>query len=131
MSFNIEDYLNSLPLDTKAIDISYKELTFIPDLSRFIYLEYLRCSGNLLTSLPPLNKNLKILYCCNNKLTFIPQLNDNLTSLECSFNLLTILPPLNDRLHSLYCSYNQLTELPPLNDNLTLSPLLDVLALIK
>ena len=119
MNFNIEDYLNSLPLDTTSIDVSYKGLTYLPDLSRFKQLTHLYCNHNQLTELPPLNDNLKRLNCYYNQLTELPPLNDNLECLHCYYNQLTELPPLNDNLTHLYCSFNQLTELPPLNNKLT------------
>ena len=118
MKFNIEDYLNSLPLDTTIINVSNRRLTYLPDLSRFKQLTYLYCHHNQLTELPPLNDNLKRLNCYYNQLTELPPLNDNLQELYCHYNQLTELPPLNDNLTDLYCSFNQLTELPPLNDNL-------------
>ena len=118
MEFNIEDYLNSLPLDTTEIDVSGKGLTYLPDLSRFKQLTHLYCTDNQLTSLPPLNENLTQLDCSHNKLTWLPPLNNNLEYLTCSYNHLTWLPHLNDNLQKLYCSRNQLTELPSLNDNL-------------
>ena len=118
MNFNIEDYLNSLPLDITEIDVSRRGLTYLPDLSRFKQLTHLYCSNNQLTSLPPLNENLTQLDCSHNKLTWLPPLNNNLEYLTCSDNHLTWLPHLNDNLQKLYCSRNQLTELPSLNDNL-------------
>ena len=118
MNFNIEDYLNSLPLDTTQINVSRRGLTYLPDLSRFKQLRHLNCSYNQLTVLPPLNENLTQLDCSHNKLTWLPPLNNNLEYLTCSDNHLTWLPHLNDNLQKLYCSRNQLTELPSLNDNL-------------
>ena len=118
MNFNIEEYLNLLPLDTTEINVSRKGLTYLPDLSRFKQLTHLNCSYNYLRELPPLNNKLTHLYCSDNHLTWLPHLNNNLTHLNCSSNQLTGLPPLNDNLTHLNCSDNQLTGLPPLNDNL-------------
>ena len=118
MNFNIEDYLNSLPLDTKYINISGKELTYLPDLSRFKQLIHLYCFQNQLKELPTLNDNLQELYCFQNQLTELPPLNENLQVLICNYNNLTSLPHLNDNLEFLDCCYNQLTELPTLNNNL-------------
>ena len=71
MIFDIERYLNNLPLNTKIIDLSNLNLTFLPDLSRFQELRILICCCNKLNNLPSLgkNKNLMELYCFNNKLT--------------------------------------------------------------
>jgi len=118
MNFNIETYLNSLPLYTTYIDLSNRGLTYLPDLSRFKQLTHLFCNDNKLTWLPHLNNTLTQLDCTGNKLTELPPLNDNLIQLYCSFNCLTSLPLLNNKLKHLNCSHNQLTKLPPLNNNL-------------
>jgi len=120
MNFNIEDYINSLPLDTTSIDVIHKGLTYLPDLSRFKQLIYLYCSDNLLTELPPLNNTLKVLECSLNQLTELPPLNNNLTFLECSYNQLTKLPPLNHNLQQIFCRHNEISKFPPLNNNLVI-----------
>ena len=117
-SFNIEEYINSLPDDTETIDVLNKSLTYLPSLKRFHKLKKLYCSYNQLTSLPELNDSLQELYCSNNQLTSLPELNHSLQSLYCSYNQLTSLPELNDSLQRLYCSKNQLTSLPELNHSL-------------
>lgn len=117
--FSIENYLNSLPLDITLICISDKNLTYLPDLSRFYNLQELNCNNNELTELPPLNPTLKILHCCNNLLTRLPPLNANLEQLICGDNQLTCLPYLlHTKLQRLSCYCNQLTHLPSLNSNL-------------
>ena len=63
MVFNIEEHLNKLDENIKMINISHKNLTYIPDLSRFKNLKILLCCHNRLTNLPNLNESLKILYC--------------------------------------------------------------------
>ena len=68
MNFNIEDYINSLPLDITEIDVSRRGLTYLPDLSRFKQLTQLDCSHNKLTWLPPLNNKLQILDCFKNNI---------------------------------------------------------------
>ena len=118
MTFNIETYLDSLPEDTKKINVIGKGIDHLPDLTRFKNLKYLCCSHNKLTSLPELNENLKELNCNNNKLTSLPPLNEKLNGIYCSNNQLTSLPPLNEKLKHLCCSSNKLTYLPPLNKNL-------------
>ena len=52
--FNIETYLNSLPDNTTQINISDKNVWYLPDISRFTLLEILYCDNNYLISLPPL-----------------------------------------------------------------------------
>ena len=117
-SFNIEDYINSLPEDIESIDVSGKFLTYLPSLKRFHKLKKLDCSDNQLTNLPELNHSLEWLVCFNNKLTSLPKLNDNLERLNCDENKLTSLPQLNKNLRFLYCYGNQLTSLPQLNNSL-------------
>ena len=111
MSFNIEDYLNSLPLDITEIDVSRRGLTYLPDLSRFKQLTKLDCSENQLSELPHLNDNLIYLYCSSNQLTELPPLNDNLIYLICYYNQLTELPHLNNKLQFLDCSDNNIKNI--------------------
>lgn len=116
--FNIEEYLNSLPEDIEIIDISSKNLTYIPSLKQFKYLTNLYCYNNKLTKLPELNNSLKGLYCAKNQLTQLPELNDKLQVLNCEFNLLTQLPKLNNSLQCLLAYNNPLSQLPQLNSSL-------------
>jgi len=117
--FNIEEYLNSLPDDVESIDVSHKNLTYLPDLSRFKNLEVLSCINNELTSLPILPETLLMLNCSRNKLTSFPVLNMQLIYLNCSNNQLTLFPVvLPQKLKYFGCSNNQLTSLPYLNNEL-------------
>ena len=115
---NLEDYLKSLPDIAKIIDISNRNLTIFPDLSRFTNLTNLDCSNNKLTNLPPLNANLIQLTCSDNQLECLPQLPEKLDILHCCNNLLTYLPPLNTNLRELVCCENQIQSLPPLPEKL-------------
>jgi|688.fasta_scaffold83213_5 hypothetical protein len=117
-AFNIEEYLNSLPEDIEIIDISNKNLTYIPSLKQFNNLVDLHCYNNKLTKLPELNNSLKALYCAKNQLTQLPELNDKLQVLNCEFNLLTQLPKLNSSLQYLHAYNNPLSQLPQLNNSL-------------
>jgi Leucine-rich repeat (LRR) protein len=116
--FNIESYINSLDENIEHIDVSNKNIKYIPDLSRFKNLKELYCHKNYLTSLPTLNENLETLYCYENNLIFLPVLNKNLKTLYCDNNLLTRLPILNENLVCLSCGINKLTYLPSLNEKL-------------
>ena len=118
--FYIEAFLNSLPDNIKVINVSNKNLDYIPSLSRFRQLRILNCTCNNLTSLPELNENLVILYCYNNRLSCLPPLNKKLKILRCFNNLLTSLPPLNDNLTELFCNHNELAYLPQLNKKLNI-----------
>jgi Leucine-rich repeat (LRR) protein len=118
VKFKINKYLDSLPEDTEIIDVSFKELKYLPELTRFKKLKVLVCKNNQLNALPVLNDSLEVLWCHDNQITELPDLNENLKVLLCSYNKLTKLPVLNDSLKELYCSYNKLTELPSLNEKL-------------
>ena len=69
-AFNIKEYLNSLPENTVTINVSNKNLTYIPPLNRFTNLKKLYCNNNQLTQLPQLNSSLEILNCYDNELPF-------------------------------------------------------------
>jgi Leucine-rich repeat (LRR) protein len=118
MTITIERYLNSLPEDILAIDVSNRNIISLPDLTRFKNLKTFYCSNNQLTSLPTLPQNLERLYCSNNKLTSLSTLPQNLKLLHCHFNYLPTLPTLPQNLERLQCSSNKLTSLPTLPQNL-------------
>ena len=101
MTTAVETYLNSLHEDILTIDISNKDITSLPDLTRFKNLTKLDCSYNKLTLLPTLPQNLTKLYCFHNQLISLPTLPQNLTKLYCSYNKLTLLPTLPQKLKSL------------------------------
>ena len=105
----IQPYLNSLPDDTKCINLRHKYLTELPDLSRFHSLKTLYCDHNSLTSLPQLSPSLEDLYCNNNRLTSLPPL-PGLKRLYCERNELIRLPSID--LDILWCHENNLTTLP-------------------
>jgi Leucine-rich repeat (LRR) protein len=121
--FDIESYLDSLPVHITELDVSEKKLKYLPDISRFTGLEKLFCYKNSITELPELPKNLKELTCYGNNLTKIEidELHDLIT-LDCRYNKLTKLPNLNlhKRLLYLFCSENKLKKLPELPDSLQL-----------
>lgn len=117
-AFDIENYLNSLSEDISKIDISDKDITYLPDLTRFKKLEELICCDNRLTSLPALPENLKLLDCSNNELTLLPALPENLQNLFCYNNKLTYLADLPENLELLYCFNNILISLPTLSEKL-------------
>ena len=104
--------LDSLPDDATVITLTNKNLTYIPDLSRFKKMIILHCGHNRLTSIPYF-ENLQSLSCENNQLTSL-RLNKNLNVLFCSYNRLTCLQ-LNEKLRILYCSENELTSLDTAN----------------
>lgn len=72
---DINSYINTLPLNTRYLDLSYKFKTpFLPDLSKFEELEDLRCYKMGLTSLKyDLPKSLKKIDFSDNEFDEIPQ----------------------------------------------------------
>jgi len=108
------DDFNSIQYNTKIINISMKNLDFLPNLLLFTNLQTLYCTNNNLTTLPSLPITLKILYCSDNNLTSLPDLPINLRTLQCESNKLISLPTLPSNLKSLYCTNNNLTTLPSL-----------------
>jgi Leucine-rich repeat (LRR) protein len=116
--FNIETYLNSLPDNTTQINISSKNVSYLPDISRFTLLETLYCDDNYLTTLPRLPPSLRLLSCLRNKLRSLPPLPQSLEYLFCSYNQLPYLPPLPQNLLHLYCDKTGLFSLPLLPSNL-------------
>jgi len=117
--FEIDKYLHSLLDDVEIINLSFRNLNYLPDLSRFKKLECLYCHCNL-SSLPILPENLKELYCSYNKLTSLSILPENLEKLYCGNNNLTSLPFLPKNLKTLGCYCNNLTSLPILPEKLQL-----------
>jgi Leucine-rich repeat (LRR) protein len=115
---DIEIYLNSLHDNITHMHISFLDITYFPDITRFKKLETLYCCHNKITSLPTLPENLKNLSCSYNKLTSLPTLPKNLQTLYCCFNQLTSLPNLPKNLKILNCSYNHLTSIPNAPENL-------------
>ena len=75
---NVQKFIDSLPNNVTSINLSNRDISTLPVLTRFKNLKILYCSGNQLTCLPVLNNTLEELYCYNNKLTTVPQLNENL-----------------------------------------------------
>ena len=60
------------------LDLSYKKLNELPDLSRYTNLIKLNCTGNRINNLDNLPSGLEILYCCANNLTKLDNLPYNL-----------------------------------------------------
>ena len=134
------DYIESLSLslDIREINICNKNLSILPDLSRFTclqkldcsnnqlrrldnlpsFLQVLNCSYNQITQLDNLPPSLQILYCYNNQLTRLDNFPSSLQVLNCSSNQLTQLDNLPSSLQILQCYYNQITQLDNLPSSL-------------
>lgn len=111
-NIEVEDYLDSLPSDTKKIDVSRRGITSLPSLDHFTQLEVLECCKNNLTRLPPLPNSVELISCGDNKLKTLPVLPASLLLLFCYNNKLTVIPPLPKNLRALDCQQNKLIVLP-------------------
>lgn len=83
MEFNIDLYIFSLPDNTEFINVSNKNLTYIPSLTRFTNLKKLDCRNNNLTSLPNLPNCLSVLLITNNPNLVLNTLPQNVNCLNC------------------------------------------------
>ena len=106
---DIINFIDSLPDDTKVIDLCNLNLSYIPVLTRFTKLKHLSCASNQLTYLPTLPNNLMYLNCFNNKLVSLPTLPESLIYLNCFDNNLTYFPNFPDKLIGLFCFDNPIT----------------------
>ena len=75
----------------EVLDLSNKNLTVLPDLSKYTKLKVLKCFGNQLTSLDNLPPGLLELYCGYNEITSLNNLPPRLQKLDCSYNKITSL----------------------------------------
>ena len=101
----------------EIINVSNKNLYFLPDLSGFRQVKYLYCHHNTIYQLPkfpPSFHTLIVLDCSHNNLERLPKLPVVLRQLTCSHNDLKILPKLPVGLIDLNCSGNDLSCLPTL-----------------
>ncbi len=85
---SVIDYLNSLNVNVKEINLSNKELTVLPDLSRFTNLKKLDCSFNKIKKINNLPEGLENLYCENNQIKELNNIPKSLFVLCCTNNLL-------------------------------------------
>ncbi len=101
------------------IDLWHQNLHDITGIQYFDSLRILRCNGNYLTFLPPLQQSIRELWCNSNQLTSIPSLPDSLTIFYPVANQLTSLPTLPNTITYIDCGSNLLTSLPALPTSLT------------
>jgi Leucine-rich repeat (LRR) protein len=83
MDFDIDLYIFSLPDNSDVINVSNKNLTYIPSLSRFTNLKKLDCRNNNLTSLPELPDCLSVLLISNNPNLVLNAIPQNINCLNC------------------------------------------------
>ena len=102
------DYsLKILDYTIEELDLSNKNLTVLPDLSKYINLKVLKCNDNKITNLDNLPPGLLELKCLNNKITNLDNLPPGLTILYCWNNNLTSLDNLPPGLKQLYCGNDE------------------------
>jgi len=117
-------------LNVTSLNVSYASISNLSGIQYFKNLDTLNCSGNNLTSLPPLPASLTYLDCSNNKLTSLPPLTDSvpngrvlstdpLLTLNCQNNQLHCLPLLPNGLQTLEAMGNPIACLINLPSSLT------------
>jgi Leucine-rich repeat (LRR) protein len=110
----IEAYLTSLDENIESLDISFRNLTSLPDLNRFKKLKHLNIDGNNLTEIPELPNTLLTFSCRHNQLTSLLILNlstPNLKVLDCGDNRLTVLSRLPSTIEKIFCRFNLLSKI--------------------
>ena len=115
---SVIDYLNSLNVNVKEINLSNKELTVLPDLSRFTNLKKLDCSFNKIKKINNLPEGLENLYCENNQIKELNNFPKGLKVLVCHNNKIKKLDNLPEGFEGLGCSYNEIQELNNLPNKL-------------
>ncbi|MBK7270720.1 MAG: DUF11 domain-containing protein [Flavobacteriales bacterium] len=127
LSFLVPSAMNGAVLDT--LDPSVQSLNYMNVANAWIYdldgiqyftgLQYLVCSGNYLTTMPPLPDAITQLECEENDLVSFASLPNALVRLYCWDNQLVSLPALPATLSWLLCYENALTSLPALPNTIT------------
>ena len=107
-TFNMQEYLDTLLDDIIELDVSNKNLSELPDISRFTKLQKLSCYNNQITQLDNLPNSLEELYCDNNQITQLDNLPNSLQRLFCTNNQITQLDNLPNLLQTLFCYNNEL-----------------------
>jgi Leucine-rich repeat (LRR) protein len=114
----MEKFLNSLPIDIKILDLSNKNLTILPDLTKFTNLVKLYFHNNQIKELNNLPNTLQELDCSSNSITELNNLPNTLQGLNCSNNQIIKLNNLPNTLQGLNCSNNQIIKLNNLPNTL-------------
>ena len=118
-------------LNTTSLNLSNLNVSDLTGIQYFKNLDTLNCSGNNLTSLPPLPASLTYLDCSNNQLTSLPDLPGatiisgrtsqatSLLTLDCQNNQIHCLPVLPDGLQTLAAMGNPIACVLNLPSSLT------------
>lgn len=113
------ELLKEYDSNIEELDLSYKKIRGILDLSKFTKLKKLFCHKNNITWLINLPNSLTELHCRHNEAVELSNLPDNLLILDCRSLEITRLNNLPKQLTKLDCSFNYITSLDNLPDNLT------------
>ena len=95
----------------EELNLSYKDLLILPDLSKYTKLKILKCSNNQITRLDNLPLGLLELRCSDNQITSLDNLHPGLIKLYCGSNQITSLDNLPLGLKGLYCYCKQKTKI--------------------
>jgi Leucine-rich repeat (LRR) protein len=115
----MQSYIDSLDDSITELNLYDKQLTCLPDLSKFKQLTKLDCGYNQITELNNLPNSITILYCSNNQITELNNLANSITTLDCYNNQITELNNLANSITTLHCYNNQITELNNLPNSIT------------
>ena len=116
---DLTEFPKNLPISLIDLDISYNNISVLPNLKYLTSLDQLECSHNNLTKISELPDTLTQLCCDENNLIELLNLPSSLEFLNCSNNELTELCNLPNSLEYLYCVHNKLIKLPDLPSSLT------------
>lgn len=109
-------YITNFPDSLQFIECTYNKLTTLPPFNNALVDG--RFGSNLITSLPSSLGSIQILSLENNQLTSLPVLPSSLLNFGVSNNHLTSLPTLPNSLINFNCSGNNITSIPSLPPNL-------------
>jgi Leucine-rich repeat (LRR) protein len=105
-------YLDGLEDNEEYITITYSRLTKHNNLSRFIQLKTLICTGSDTSELPKIPDTIETLWCNCNSITQIQTLPSSLVTFDISYNAISKLPQLPKQLEVLNCSFNDTNVCP-------------------
>ena len=117
---NIEEYINSLPIDIVGLYLGYQNLSYLPDMSKFTQLKTLHFPNNNITELPNLPTSIEEIRAINNKLTYIPFIpsltyldvrNNNIHTIEINTTLKSLKILDNPCTHTDFSLFTGLTQL--------------------
>jgi hypothetical protein len=114
--YQVDNYLARLPEYTTNIDLSGRDLSTLPSLTRFTHLKTLNLCNNPLVELPPFPQRIQTIYLSHVSFESLPLLPPSVTTLRilsCP-TLKRITPPLPASLVSLHIEDAALETLPHL-----------------